>query len=493
MSLRLKNLVVSHAGKVLVETAQLDFEPGRPVTIVGESGSGKSLLAHAIMGTLPPNLIASGSLALDGHAYDVSDQANRRRLWGRTMSLLPQEPVLALDPTMRTREQVAEGAVSFRTDKRGARRAADALLSSLGLRQASAAFPHTLSGGMAQRVAFAAATMGGAPVLIADEPSKGLDQRARTELAELLRVHINGGGILLTITHDLDLARELGGEVLVMKDAHVVEQGAAGQVLAHPTHPYTRRLLTAEPSRWRHPWMRNSSDGAEGSDRVHGVPAERAGNVLISAEGLAKAFGGQELFTDLSLEVRAGERVALSGPSGSGKTTLGNVLLRLLRPDAGTVQHSDALKGGRLQKLYQDPALAFPPRVPLKDSLGDVVRCHRLDHDRFEELMGSLGLAPELLQRRPGQISGGELQRLAIIRSMLLEPALVFADEPTSRLDLITQEETMRCLMEQVDRLDCALVLVTHDDALAAAVTTRSIPLGVLPQLPVSKLEFTAR
>lgn len=490
MSLRLNDLVVSHAGKVLVETAQLDFQPGKPVTIVGESGSGKSLLAHAIMGTLPHNLKAQGSLAVDGQVYDVGDQANRRRLWGRTMSLLPQEPVLALDPTMRTRDQVAEGAATFRTDKQGARLAADVLLTSLGLKHASASFPHTLSGGMAQRVAFAAATIGGAPVLIADEPSKGLDKRARAELADLLRSHINSGGILLTITHDLDLARELGGEVLVMKDAHVVEKGAAGEVLANPVHPYTRRLLAAEPSRWRHQWMRNTDERAEGGNPG---PLERSGTVLVSGTGLGKSFGGQELFADLSLEVRAGERVALSGPSGSGKTTLGNVLLRLLPPDAGAVQHSVLLQRGRLQKLYQDPALAFPARVPLADSLGDVVRRNGLDHARIEELMGSLRLAPELLHRRPGQISGGELQRIAIIRSMLLEPVLVFADEPTSRLDLITQEETMMCLMEQVDKLDCALVLVTHDDALAAAVTTRSIALGASSAGIVPELELAAQ
>lgn len=493
MSLRLNDLVVSHGGKVLVETAELDFEPGKPVTIVGESGSGKSLLAHAIMGTLPHNLTAQGSLAVDGQVYDVSDQANRRRLWGRTMSLLPQEPVLALDPTMRTRDQVAEGAATFRADKQGARLAADVLLTSLGLKHASAAFPHTLSGGMAQRVAFAAATIGGAPVLIADEPSKGLDKRARAELAELLRTHIKSGGILLTITHDLDLARELGGEVLVMKDAHVVEKGAAGEVLANPVHPYTRRLLAAEPSRWRHQWMRNLSEGTASAEGGNRGSIERSGTVLVSGTGLRKSFGAQELFTDLSLEVRAGERVALSGPSGSGKTTLGNVLLRLLPPDAGTVQHSDLLQRGRLQKLYQDPALAFPARVPLADSLGDAVRRNGLDHARLEELMCSLRLAPELLHRRPGQISGGELQRIAIIRSMLLEPVLVFADEPTSRLDLITQEETMMCLMEQVDKLDCALVLVTHDDALAAAVTTRSISLGASLAVTVPELELAAQ
>ena len=473
MSMRLHHLTVSHAGTVLVDVSGLDFEPGVPVTIVGESGSGKSLLAHAIMGTLPTNLKAEGSLAVAGHSYDLADRSNRRSLWGPMLALLPQEPRLALDPTMRTQEQVAEGAACFTADKKTARRSAGALLASLGLGHASAAFPHTLSGGMAQRVAFAAATIGGAPVLIADEPSKGLDRQARSDLADLLQRHLAGGGILLTITHDLDLARELGGDVLVMKDAHILEQGPAGQVLTGPAHPYTRRLLAAEPARWEHSWTR---PGVRDSVRA-GALAEAAGAPLISGKQLAKAFGGEPLFMDLSITVRAGERVSLSGPSGSGKTTLGNVLLRLLPPDTGHVHHADVLHGGRLQKLYQDPAMAFAPRVSLRDSFGDAIRRHRLKPDRLEELMASLRLAPALLHRTPGQVSGGELQRLAIIRSMLLEPALVFADEPTSRLDLITQEETIGCLMDQVDRLGAALLLVTHDDALADAVTRRRIQL----------------
>ena len=466
MSMRLDHLTVSHGETTLVEVSGVDFEPGRPATIVGESGSGKSLLAHAIMGTLPANLTARGRLTIDGHSYDLADPANRRRLWGPVMALLPQEPVLALDPTMRALEQVAEGAGTFSTDKRAARSTAAGLLASLGLGRASAAFPHTLSGGMAQRVAFAAATIGKAPVLIADEPSKGLDRQARAELAELLKRHLAGGGILLTITHDLELARGLGGEVLVMKDAHIVEQGPAVQVLSKPAHPYTRRLLAAEPANWDHSWAHA------------GAASAPAGEPLISAAGLAKTFSGQELFSDLSVTIQAGERLALSGPSGSGKTTLGNILLRLLPPDAGRVHHAAALGGGRLQKLYQDPAFAFPARVPLRDSFGDVIRRHRLDPGRLEELLAALRLAPALLHRRPGQVSGGELQRLAIIRSMLLEPALVFADEPTSRLDLITQEETICSLMDQADRHHCALLLVTHDDALADAVTRRRIPLG---------------
>lgn len=465
MTMRLSHLAVSSGGTTLVDVENLHFARGQAVTIVGESGSGKSLLAHAIMGTLPANLTLRGSLAVDSKAYDLADRTNRQALWGSVMSLLPQEPVLSLDPTMRVQDQVAEGARSFPSDKGGARRIALTLLGSLGLGHASRAYPHTLSGGMAQRVAFAAATIGNARVLIADEPSKGLDEAARGELASLLKRHLEAGGILLTITHDLGLARDLGGTVLVMKDAHVVEQGSAGRVLTEPGHPYTRRLLGAEPVNWGYSWAASVTG------------AQPAGQPLIMGEGLSKSYGGQQLFSDLSVTVGQGERIALSGPSGSGKTTLGNVLLRLLPPDSGKVSHADVLDGGRLQKLYQDPTLAFAPRTTLKDSFGDVMRRHRLDRGRLDELMALLRLTPGLLERRPGQVSGGELQRLAIIRAMLLRPALIFADEPTSRLDLITQQETMSCLMDQVGSQGCALMLVTHDQSLADAVAERSIQL----------------
>jgi peptide/nickel transport system ATP-binding protein len=475
MSIHLHELAVTTTGRALVDVTDLQLHRGRPVTIVGESGSGKSLLAHAVMGTLAPELQVRGSMTLDGQYLDLAHRADRRRLWGRTLALLPQEPVLALDPTMRVGGQVAEGAATWRTDRRQARTASSALLARLGLGGEVRAFPHTLSGGMAQRVAFAAATIGGAPVLIADEPSKGLDELARAELAALLRHHVETDGVLLTITHDLDLARTLGGDVLVMKDALVVERGPADEVLDHPRHPYSRRLLAAEPSRWSHPWMRQhpthtTTAGGRGGSRDPDA-------VLITGAGLGKSLAGKTLFHDLDITVTAGERLALTGPSGSGKTTLGNVLLRLLPPDTGRVEHSPALAGGRLQKLYQDPAQAFPARVPLRSAFGDVIRRHRCDPRHLDTLLGTLRLAHDLLARRPGQVSGGELQRLAIIRAVLLAPTLLFADEPTSRLDLITQEETVRCLMDQVDDTDCALVLVTHDQALATAVTGRRLTL----------------
>lgn len=458
-TLELHDVVVTHGERRLVDVPHLTLEPGRPVTIVGESGSGKSLLAHALMGTLASSLEVDGKLALDETLLSLSDRANRQALWGREIAILPQEPALALDPTMRVLPQVAEGALG--ASRATARRRAGAALADVGLAASARSFPHTLSGGMAQRVAYAAATIGGARVLIVDEPSKGLDSESVDRLAALLRAHVAGGGLLLTITHDLRLAAALGGEVAVMREASVVESGDAADVLGDPQRDYTRRLVDADPARWQYPWQRSGWDTSR--------------EAIVRAIGIGKSYGDHRLFEDLDLQIRPGERIALSGPSGVGKTTLGNGLIGLTPVDTGTVVRDRSLAGGRVQKLYQDPTLSFPALVPIEVGLDDVRRRHRATPARVEELMAAVRLSPSLLTRRPAEVSGGELQRIAIVRALLARPGLVLADEATSRLDLLTQEVTVDCLMTELG--DAALLLVTHDRALAAAVADTTVQM----------------
>jgi len=441
-----------------VDGVSFRLAPGVPLTLLGETGSGKTLIAGAIMGTLSADLVATGSIRLDGRELLAAGGADRRGLWGRRLALLPQEPWLALDPTMRARGQVWE---VFRHVRRlgvaeaEARTAAS--LAAVGLAAAARAFPFQLSGGMAQRLAFAATAAGEAPLLIADEPTKGLDSTLRDGIAALLRRHADSGGMLLAITHDVTLARALGGRAVILRQGRVVEAGQAEHVLTAPAHPYARQLLAAEPSAW--------------PEARHPPP----GRTVVAARSIAKRYGARPLFSGLSFALAAGETVAVTGPSGAGKTTLGNILVGLVRPDSGTVIREAGGARTCYQKLWQDPPAAFARHVPLGRLMDDLLRLHGIPRARLEALLARLRLEPALLGRAADAISGGELQRFALARALLLEPLFLFADEATSRLDPITQQETLALLAETAAERGLALLIVTHDAVIAAKMARRRI------------------
>ena len=459
--------------KTLVDATSFSLHAGEVLTLLGESGSGKSLLAQAVMGTLPGDLIAGGLVRVGGRESRADDPEQRRALWGRQLVLLPQEPWSALDPIMRAHAQVAETHQLVRGLPAAlASRQATADLVRLGLGADASKYPFLLSGGMAQRVAFAATTASQAPVLIVDEPTKGLDHAMRDEVVELLRSALAAGGALLVITHDVAVPRALGGQVAVMRDARIVEMGSSAQVLRAPAHSYTRELLAAEPASW--PEMPDATAGALAD------PAEV--QPLIDARDLTLRFGPRTVFENLTLEVRAGERLAITGPSGSGKTSLGDVLLGLIRPTSGKVIRAPELKAQGLQKLYQDPLAAFAPQLKLRTAMDDLMRLHRRPPQGLPVLLEKLGCDAALLERRPDQVSGGELQRIALARILLLQPSLVFADEPTSRLDPITQKLTMDLLMRSLAEYGGTLLLVTHDPILARKSSHRCLTIGVSSQ-----------
>ena len=458
----IENLTVAAPdGTQLVHGVTLAAGPGRPLTLLGETGSGKSLVVQAAMGVLPEGLSAAGRVTLDGVALPTGPA--RRPLWGRRLAMLPQEPWLALDPTMRALGQVAEVYRLVRgLQPPAAEVEARARLAELGLAEAARRYPFQLSGGMAQRLALAVLRAADAPVLLADEPTKGLDAPRRDEVAARLRQEADRGRTLLVVTHDIPVARTMSGTLAVMLEGRVVEQGPAEAVLTRPAKDYTRRLLAADPAVWP---LRVASAVLPVSEPV------------VEGIGLARSFGGRPVLRGADLAVRRGEVVAVLGPSGCGKTTLGDLLLGLLRPEAGQVWRASGHTAWRFQKLYQDPPSAFVPHQTMRRALADLARRHNLAWPIFEALLDQLRLAPALLDRRPSQISGGELQRFALVRALALDPVFLFADEPTSRLDPITQQEVALLLRRLAKERGLGLLLVTHDQALADRLADRVLVL----------------
>jgi peptide/nickel transport system ATP-binding protein len=461
-TLHVQDLVISSAQGAIVRGVHFDVRPGMPLTILGDSGSGKSLVLQAIMGTLPPELTATGSVQLGNQNLLQLTARERRNLWNRSISLLPQEPWLALDPTMRVAAQVAEvHRHLYGRRPAQAQGAAIANLADVELADAANLYPFQMSGGMCQRAAIAISHAGASELLLCDEPTKSVDRIMRDGIVSRLKREVEANRLLITVTHDIAVARGLGGNIAIMRDGQFVETGAAHQILSFPQMRYTRELIEADPEAW--------------------LPVERRpfGDILISGRGLAKHYGRRTIFEGVDIDVHAGEVVAIVGPSGCGKTTLGNILLGLVKPDNGSVTRASSL--GRLgaQKLYQDPPAAFAPRQILRRGLMDLARRNGFDLAEINGWMSRLKLPSHLLERRPDQVSGGELQRIALLRTLLLRPKFLFADEATSRLDPLGQRNVIEALLH-INRAEAVgLLLVTHDPGLAHKVAHRTISLQV--------------
>ena len=366
----------SVSARNLLRGCSFELRSGERLTLVGESGAGKSLLAQAIMGTLSQAMRATGRVQLVGRDTDGHRHLTRP-LWGKQVVMLPQEPWSALNPVMRLRTQVAEaGRYAGGCSWPEAFERADRHLAALGLAHAGRLWLHQVSGGMAQRVGIACASQSDARVLIADEPTKGLDAGACEQVAHLLASAQKQGQALLTITHDLELAARLGGQIAVMRQGTIVEAGEAATVLQAPQHSYTRELVAAQPRHWPHMVS-------------PGRPSQNAQGPVVLAKDIKVRFGAHEVLQGVDLDMGPGESVAVVGPSGCGKTTLGNALVGIAPVHSGSVSRLPGAAGWRFQKLYQDPVASFPAQQTLRRGLNDLLNLHRL-HPAPGALAGAL-------------------------------------------------------------------------------------------------------
>jgi len=474
--------VTAPSGERVLDGISLCVARSQLLVVLGESGSGKSLLAAVAAGVLPEPFVVAGTVRLFG--CDLGDPAQARAAWGRRVLLLPQEPKKCLVPTARVGRLVAEPWHHVRgLAWREARVRARDSLQRFGLDETVPGLhPHALSGGMAQRVLAAHADASPAPFLIFDEPTKGLDPSATAAIAAQIEGLLGQGRAVLLITHDLDLVARLDADAVVLRSGRLVERLACRAfAAADARHPYVRSLALARPELWP-------------ERRRYGSPPQ-----VLRAEGLRVApaarrplpFAGE--FT-----LNAGGWLGITGASGMGKTTLGDTIIGLLRPAGGRVLWADGAGAlvdpntlGRrarrrlrpkVQKIHQDPADAFAPWATLADALEEVVS--RLPdpidaRTRLERWRTWLGISRAMLARYPAEVSGGELQRIAILRALLPRPFLLVADEPTARLDPLTQKETVALLQMLSAEEGLAVVLIAHHRGLLAKTCAAILDLGV--------------
>ena len=460
---------------------------GETVALVGESGSGKSVTALATVGLLPDSAETAGSVRYLGREMLGASERELRRVRGNDISFIFQEPMTSLNPLHTIEKQLGESLALHQALTGAAARARIVeLLGKVGIRDPESrlgAYPHQLSGGQRQRVMIAMALANGPELLIADEPTTALDVTVQAQILDLLADLKRSEGLsLLFITHDLNIVRRIADRVCVMQGGEIVEQGPTAEVFAAPSHPYTQKLLAAEPQGRPEPVPDTAPEVLRTEHLRVWFPIQRG--------FLRKTVGHVKAVNDANLVVRAGETLGIVGESGSGKTTVALAVLRLLQSQGRVAvlgREIQDLTGADLRPLrrdlqivFQDPFGSLSPRMTAEQIIAEGLGVHGLDPGRNRRemvaaIMAEVGLDPETMGRYPHEFSGGQRQRIAIARAMILRPKLVVLDEPTSALDMTVQVQIVGLLRELQRKWGLAYVFISHDLRVVRALAHKVI------------------
>lgn len=484
----LDHLSIRFGNREVLSDVTLRLEAGARVGLVGESGSGKSLTALSLMNLLPDRAAAAGTVKLNfGQPVDIDATQLGEELAfpyrGAHIGMVFQEPMTALNPLMRIGDQIGE-VLALHRPALNTKAHIGHLLAEVDLRpDMYRRFPHELSGGQRQRVGLAMALAGEPALLIADEPTSALDMITQRGVIDLIkRIAKTRQMGLLFISHDLGAVATLCDEIYVLEKGKLVEQGDCRTLLTRPQHPYTQRLVAAAKPTKQPSFKR---------------PAQSA--PLLAINGLTRQFSHRRHFwqaaehttavDQVSFALHGGETLGLVGPSGCGKTSLSRMVAGLDPAQGGTVQfdghrfghnagHIPTAARREISMVFQDPFGSFDPRMRMREALLEPLYLmpeltNAQKQDRVHEAVQRVGLSLEMLQRYPHAFSGGQRQRLAIARAMVLKPKLMILDEPVSALDVSIRGDVLALLHDLQEKFGMAYLFISHDLDVVRAVTDR--------------------
>jgi oligopeptide/dipeptide ABC transporter ATP-binding protein len=495
--LDVQGLTIRYGDETVVDGVDLFIDRGESVGLVGESGSGKSQSALAILGLLPRQAIASGSIEFDGQQILGASDRVLNTLRARRIGIVFQDPMQALNPYLRIGAQLRQIPLAHGLcDKAEVDARVIEMLASVGLpdpERQFRAYPHELSGGMRQRVMLASALMAEPDLLIADEPTTALDVTVQAQILDLLE-DMRDNTALLLITHDLGIVAGHCEHTIVLDRGRLVEQGPTTSVFAGPSHAHTKALLAAAPR----------------VDRGE-VPEAVKGSTILSVGDAVVDYRDLQAVSKVSFSVKKGETVAVVGESGSGKSSLVRAMLGLVPMASGRVVYAgnnlEGLVESRglsqrrdLQLVFQDPVSALNPQMRVQAIVGEPLLVHepRLNAaaraERVTEMLERVGLSQKFLRRFPHELSGGQAQRVAIARALILKPRVLICDEAVAALDGSVREQVLNVLRDVQADTGLSIIFISHDLAVVRSISHRVLVmyLGRLVEMADSQSLFAA-
>ncbi len=519
--LKIEKISVYFGDKQVVKNISFQLKQQQILGVVGESGSGKSVTFLAVLKLLSKKALFKGTVIFENKNLSEMSEKEFQKIRGNRISMIFQEPMSSLNPTLTCGYQVAEILKTHKNrSNKTAKKEVIALFNKVKLPRADEIFnqyPHQISGGQQQRVMIAMAIACKPTILIADEPTTALDVTVQKEIIDLLKeLQQETAMSIVFISHDLSLVSEIADDVLVMYQGKIVEQGNVKQIFKNPTHNYTKALINSKPSLTHRvkklPTVSDFMDENIDFEEYTTIQREKfhqkiySKKPLLEIKNLATYFNTEKKFIfqknnivkavdDVSFNVYEGETLGLVGESGCGKTTLGRTILHLEKATKGAIYYKqndittlskNKLKALRkeVQIIFQDPFSSLNPRIPVGKAIIEPMKVHGIFKSNKEceeealKILQKVGLNKEHFYKYPHEFSGGQRQRIGIARTIGLRPKLIICDESVSALDVSVQAQVLNLLNTLKEEFGFTYIFISHDLAVVKYMSDQLVVMN---------------